>query len=78
MKKNILVFSNGEKIGDGLIKQDFLREKYEFFLRECDWRMEINSGKSQGTTYPADRLPDTIGNNKMWGFSNKKLRILPE
>ena len=54
---------------DGLIKQDFLREKYEFFLRECDWRMEINSGKSQGTTYPADRLPDTIGNNKMWGFS---------
>ena len=59
----------GVYVVDGLFKHDWLRDRYAFLLRETDWRFVINSGVTQVTTYPPERLHDVAGDNKMWGFS---------
>ena len=59
----------GIYVVDGLIKHDFLRETYEFLCRECDWRLVINSDGLDSFRYPPSRLPDMMGDNKIWGFN---------
>ena len=59
----------GVYVIDGLIKHDYLREKYEWFIRKAPWRFVINSGANQVVTFPPHEMPDAAGDNKMWGFS---------
>ena len=49
--KNILIFSNGEKIGDGLIKLPFIQEVRRRFIKS-----KIHWMTNKGTTVYNSRL----------------------
>ena len=66
MKKNILVFSNGEKIGDGLIKLPLLNEiKRRLPDRQLIWMT------NKGTTVYNNQLKN-IANQLLMKLLNKQ------